>query len=67
MANAKLRLGACGGLRELSSAELTLVGGARYCQPRSAGGMLDIRSFGGYQDTPVGWRTTRNQWRRLWG
>lgn len=64
MANAKLRPRACGGPRELNSAELTLVGGGRL---GTGGGFLDVRGSDWYQNNLFGRMAARAQWRRFWG
>lgn len=66
MANAKLRPRACGGPRELNSAELTLVGGGRSGRPGTGGGFLDIHGSDWYQNNLLGRMAARTQWRRLW-
>lgn len=66
MANAKLRFGAHGGLRELQGAELTLVGGGRG-QSGTGGGYFDVNGGDWHRNNRIGRLAARSNRRNPWG
>ena len=65
MANARQRLGAHEGLRELNARELTLVSGG-YRQPGTGGGFFDINGSDWYQNNPFGRLVAMSRSRTSW-